>query len=291
MRLEQGQTDHQYNSNDPDVNQAQNPKLQREAERTRQRTEDIKKIITDLDTEYSNQHSGSHDPAYSEFRLPGAVALLSDPEREHALPFPIVYSGTPTRFEVSEDYWRYVGREIFPTLLRSLRLVQKNPSYKRLWVYGTRGYGKSHLLAALVCYMSALGEHVIYVPDCRSWLDDPAGVFKAALMFAFPDKTTQDKILTLDTRMKLQNFVHAQENVLFVIGQMNAISSKTEDTETLRLRKLNLSDWLIELIPPHKAVLSSSANNRDYLMTQNKENYNYTMNAYGGLTQVYLNTG
>jgi hypothetical protein len=134
----------------------------------RRRRKRIKKVIRDLDKKHPNQHSDS------EFALPGAVALLSDPQHEHLLPFPIIRMGTPIRFTVDKKYrWQYIGREKFTELLSEFRLVQKESKYKRLWIYGTSGYGKSHLLAALVCYLTALGERVIYIRDCGTFIENP----------------------------------------------------------------------------------------------------------------------
>jgi hypothetical protein len=44
---------------------------------------------------------------------------------------------------------------------------------KELYIQGTMGYGTSHLIWALVCYLMKLGERVIYVPDCKSLTADP----------------------------------------------------------------------------------------------------------------------
>jgi len=292
-RPEQRQEDdHHHDSNVDDRNNNSQSEydilLHKELEYIRKRRENIKKIITDLDKEYSKQHSRSRRPAYSEFPLPGAVALLSDPERQHDLPFPITYMGTSSRFAVSQGVWRYVGREKFPELLRQLEFVRKEISYNELWVYGTRGYGKSHLLAALVCYLSALGECVIYIPDCRNWLRNPVAYFKAAMLFAFTDKAAQDRILTLETTKGINDFLGRYEHVHFVIDQMNALNAKAGDHENIRLAKISLSDWISCLISARKAVLSSSANNHDFLIQQNRQNYNHIMHVYGGLTKVCL---
>jgi len=43
-----------------------------------------------------------------------------------------------------------------------------------LYVYGTSGPGKSHLLAALVCHLIREGKRIFYVPDCSRLLLEPA---------------------------------------------------------------------------------------------------------------------
>ena len=75
------------------------------------------------------------------------------------MPFPFVGNILPTeRFKVTKDgYWKYMGREIFTELLNMVDTLKTNP-VAGLWLYGTIGYGKSHILAALACYLIAAGE-------------------------------------------------------------------------------------------------------------------------------------
>src|SRR4051812_37796737 len=84
------------------------------------------------------------------------------------LPFPFVGDALSKRFKVDpkddEDNWFYMGREKFVELLNKLRHVQQSRNKKGFWLYGTKGYGKSHLLAALVCHLVSQGERVICIP-------------------------------------------------------------------------------------------------------------------------------
>ena len=100
-------------------------------------------------------------------QLSNAAVQLSNPAFHDILPFPFVGPAVPTRFRSiadSEDNWFYVGREKFMGLLDKLRDVQKYHNRTALWVYGTEGCGKSHLLAALVCYLTTSNELALYVP-------------------------------------------------------------------------------------------------------------------------------
>jgi hypothetical protein len=91
--------------------------------------------------------------------FPFAVAQLSNPAFQTRLLFPLVGSNVPKRFntdpEGDKDKWLYVGREEFVNLVNKFRYVQEYRSTDTLLVYGTKGYGKSHLLAVLVCYLAA----------------------------------------------------------------------------------------------------------------------------------------
>jgi len=260
----------------------------RSARDTRNR---IQEIVKDLDKAYSIQHSSSTLPDYSDFGLPGAVAQLSNPAIQHKLPFPFCHPTTPLRLKVTKGDWQYVGREKFCELLRELEITRRESYYHELWVYGTWGYGKSHLLAALVCYLTALDERVIYIPDCRNCSDDPVTYFRTAMLFTWTDKPTQDEILTLNTMEKIGYFLKQRKKAFFVIDQMDALNVKSGDQDSVREAKTNLATWIPIFISTHKAVLSSSANNQSYLRQQNHQNNNRTMRVYGGLTKVSLHIG
>jgi len=42
--------------------------------------------------------------------------------------------------------------------------------YQELYINGSLGWGKSHLVGALVCYLMKLGKRVVYAPDAQ-WLN------------------------------------------------------------------------------------------------------------------------
>jgi len=50
-----------------------------------------------------------------------------------------------------------MGREKFTEFLDKCEEIRKDSHHSELMVYETRGYGRSHLLAALVCYLEASG--------------------------------------------------------------------------------------------------------------------------------------
>ena len=72
--------------------------------------------------------------------------------------------------------------------------------WDELYLYGTAGYDKSHLLAALACYPIRQEKIVIYLPDCRALLRDYVVYIKQALL------------LTFDGSVKRQEQAEAVEN-------------------------------------------------------------------------------
>jgi hypothetical protein len=264
------------------------------------------KTITDLNSS-SDQHSNSDHP------LPGAVAQLSNPKIVHKLPFPFVGSEVPARFKLdneaeldseaetdseaeldsvaeldneAEVCWPYVGRTKFKTLVKELKKVRKSRQYTTVWLYGTQGYGKSHLLAALVCYLAAQDERVVYIPDCRALLKDPVKYVRAAILFAWADDIpTQMEIMTLNTQEDIGGFLKSQKNVIFVIDQMNALENPSNNP-TEAARRSDLYYWIIFLTAHHKSVLSTSANYREFHEQNQQQTSNLVIYAYGGFNRV-----
>lgn len=156
-------------------------------------------------------------------------------------------------------------------------------------IYGTRGYGKSHLLAALVCYLAAQEEKVVYIPDCWEFMIQPVPYMIAAILFAWADDNSkQQMIMTLDTQEKIYQFFQRQKNVVFVVDQVNALQKEGNDNEYTANKKAWLYGWLQSLMAPHRAVLSSSANNCSILNEAPRQTSSEIMYVYGGLTRVSL---
>jgi|SRR5947209_17602433 len=261
------------------INRRQHP-LSELAAQARERRKRIKEIITDIN-DSSDQRSNSAEPANA---LPGAVDQLSHPAFECKLPFPFVGSKAPVRFTLVEGNWQYVGRTKFKELLQELKKVQESDNYSTVWLYGTQGYGKSHLLAALVCYLAAQDERVVYIPDCRALLEDPVEYVLATMLFAWADDiATQKIIMTLNTLEEIREFFKSVKKVIFVVDQMNAL--KVDGPREQKERE-EVSGWIKRFAFRHKKVYSSSGNNADYHKQAQNQNQNRLLPVYGGLTRV-----
>lgn len=215
---------------------------------------------------------------------------LSDPGFEMNLPFPFVYNTLPVRFKLElkdgEHNWGYMGREKFAELLNKFTEVRQSPQNSGFWLYGTRGYGKSHLLAALVCYLTARGERVVYIPDCRECIKDPVTYMRAAMLFAWGDDDQREIIILLDTMEMIYRYFQGVRNVVFVIDQLNALACLTGDSPELIERKGQTEQWLVRCRAGHKSILSTSANYKTYLQTETTQASELRLHVYGGLTTV-----
>jgi hypothetical protein len=245
--------------------------------KARERSKLIREIITEISSS-SDQHSDSIDP------FARAVDRLSDPTFDRTFPFPFVGPEAPVRFKLVEENWQYVGRTKFKELVQEFKEVQESKNVFAVWLYGTQGYGKSHLLAALVCYLAAQDERVVYISDCRRLLDNPVRYFRAAMLFAWADDiATQEDIMALNTLEEIDKFFYSDEKVLFVIDQMNALEI---DGLREKEKRENLSNWIKSFTYGHKTVYSSSTNNADYHKQASSQNQCRMVPVYGGLTEV-----
>jgi hypothetical protein len=176
-----------------------------------------------------------------------------------------------------------MGRTKFKELLQALKTMRKSDHCATVKLYGTQGYGKSHLIAALVCYLAAQDERVVYIPDYRAWLEDPINYMQAAMLFAWADDIpTQEEIKTLDTQDKISAFFGSQDDVIIFVDQTNGIKQSNNSREETERAKLNV--WLKTLTSGHRKVDSSSANDMNYYEQISKDDL--VLPVYGGLTEA-----
>jgi len=195
----------------------------------------------------------------------------------------------PERFPIDNEdggHWSYEGRTKFKELLQELKEVRENQAHTIVWLYGTQGYGKSHLLAALVCYLAAQDKRVVYIPDCRECLRNPLRYFKKAMLFAWADDSTiQEQIVKLNTEHDIEPFFTRQRDFIVVGDQLNALTEYS-DSSAEKTQRANLYRLLMSITVDHLAVFSSSANYREYLERTKKQNSYNTLNVYNGLDRV-----
>jgi hypothetical protein len=270
--------------------------LQELAKRARELRAQIKQEIAALD-----QHSDASiqtsavavQLSKAKVLFPFAAAQLSSPAFNTELSFPFVGSTVPKRFKEGskgEDKWFYSGREDFVDLVDKFQKLRNNRNSNTLWVYGTKGYGKSHLLAALACYLTAQGERVVYVPDCRELLEyNPVANFLAAILFAWADDdTARNQIITLDSQESILHFFenYYQQKAIFILDQMNGFAEEAEDGPQACIEKEKIHAWLARCRGWCKAIYSCSANYRSLLYKTQRQNTIMEMNLQGGFTKV-----
>jgi hypothetical protein len=129
-----------------------------------------------------------------------------------------------------------MGRLQFLQLWQHVLSLNLGTGPSELYVHGTMGYGKSHILAALACLLRRRGRRIVYMPDCRWMLSDAVLYIKSALLCAFSDplsSTERDTIRDLSSYDEILDFCDGlQENRLcFIVDQINALDEE-EDRNT-----------------------------------------------------------
>jgi hypothetical protein len=228
--------------------------------------------------------------------LPDAAVQLSSPASQTELPFPFVGRNLPERFNCDGDhrYWNYMGREKFTELLDAVNKLETMDRLHGYLFYGTIGYGKSHLLAALACYLIAAGKRVIYIPDCRACAWSPATYFRTAMLLAWggpDDNVVRESIKALDDMEAIAKFFKEQSNILFLVDQVNILEKDPSGTDGLSDdRKSEILQWIMNCVDNHRYIFSASANNRNRGLTEEKQTNTRPLLVYGGFSPVSLYT-
>lgn len=218
--------------------------------------------------------------------LDGAKSLLSSPTISVRLPFPFLGTEMPKRFMVRNDQgnYHYMGREVFSSLVDAFDSMAEGFCHPNLWVYGLMGYGKSHLLATLTCFLTAYGYRVVYLPDCRICLEDPTRYLQQCLLFTWSDLPEKvEEIVKLQDMNEVANFIanNWSTSVVFVMDQLNALDDEDEASTKSHVRR-----WLKRCRSGLKTVLSTSANNISFHRMTQRQNYDDLFTVYGGFTRV-----
>ena len=95
---------------------------------------------------------------------------LSNPSTFTTLPFPSFLPILSQRFKNKKtngvQRFEYMGRSKFRELQKRVENENFLDAHESLYLYGTSGSGKSHLLAALVYRLISEGKRIFYIPDC-----------------------------------------------------------------------------------------------------------------------------
>ena len=265
-----------------------NAELQEVAASARRQRERIRQKIGKLDrSSVSSSKKG--------VPCPNSVLQFSNPTFHTKLPFPFVDGVVPERFKVEGkgglENWVYMGREKFTELLDKCEELRKDSKHSEVIIYGPSGNGKSHLLAALVCYLAAREQKVVYIPDCWDLIQDPVQYMMSAMLFAWADdKSKQEMIMALETQEEIYQFFRTQKDIIFIIDQLNALEKEKDDDECTANEKAQLRRWLGRLWARsrQKAILSLSANNHSILNRVSRQSSSEIMYVNGGLTRVSL---
>ncbi|CAB5183074.1 unnamed protein product [Rhizophagus irregularis] len=180
-------------------------------------------------------------------KLPDDPNVYSNPENLISLPFPFIGERRPVeRFSIRDNKFLYMGRKAFDKVLKTINELESGNGYMDFFIYGTMGYGKSYILATIVCFLLKTKRRVVYLPDCRE--------------------------------------LEQEEQLYFIVDQMNALDSYN-DTGIDDLLKKKIKSSLNEMSINHYYIKSSSANNTSALHLSIKQANKKKIELYGGFDE------
>lgn len=188
-----------------------------------------------------------------------------------------------------------MGRVCFDTIWKKFLSIKETPWYRQsLYLYGSKGYGKSHILLALACLLVRYGHHVVYLPDCRAMLRAPVPYLRKALLFAFADRASSmycARIRHCETFEALAKvcaqYRQAVGPLCFVVDQIDAFNSEPVDgTDEINFKYEVRANLALVISLAHFEIASSMANDKSSMRMPDMVHENIAL--LGGLTTVYL---
>jgi Cdc6-like AAA superfamily ATPase len=214
---------------------------------------------------------------------------FSDPNQISYLPFPSFARGSSTRFDIKEldgsYYFRYMGRSQFKTLYD---LAHSSPFLdfdQKIYLYGSSGSGKSHLLAALVDMLIHEGKRVVYIPECRKLAEDFVRAMKDAFSFAFPESANIiESFQDVNDLVQFSNMNARGTPFYVIVDQINALQSG--EGERRDEAKTNAKHALDQIAYGQHYIFSASANEEANQRANERQSATIVMKLQGGMNDV-----
>jgi len=213
---------------------------------------------------------------------------LSDPSTFTNLPYPSLLPIPYQRLSHKEidgiTHFKYMGRSQFHELQQRIKNKNFLEGSETLYLYGTSGSGKSHLLAALVYHLIREGKRVLYIPDCYSLLLDPCQAMWDAYHFAYYDSPVLGTVGHPDNIDALIRFLAHDRDVYIIVDQVNALEFIENDRR--KEKKVQVSNWLNALRFRHRYMFSASADEVYYREAYRKQHGISVIPTLGGMSPV-----
>jgi hypothetical protein len=213
---------------------------------------------------------------------------LSDPAFLTPLPFPSPLEVPFQRFEYhgkDPRYFQYMGRSKFTELYDWTQRDSFLSGFESIYLYGSSGSGKSHILAALACRFIREGKRVVYIPDCRLLLDNFSKYLRLALRCAFYDSPHLKTVDSIRDFERLLEFCENHTEIYFIVDQLNALElggrNEGRDDEKKRVK-----GYLARITSRHKYIFSAPANQKSNQAADSKQTGISVIRMHGGMNQV-----
>ena len=183
----------------------------------------------------------------------------------------------------------------------SMSIDRGEAQFAKLLVYGTPGWGKSHMLAAAAAVLRSdffEGRSVVrlvYLPDCGQLRQDPLSYMQKALLLAFADdEPMMADILrcdSVDRLVQLLKVLSWQDRLLlFLADQTNKITSKQGGDVEKEKGKAAARRIFDSVSGQHLLVEAISINDSNKEEVAQKQENRKEMPMFGGLLEVSPHT-
>ena len=215
----------------------------------------------------------------------------SNPKNCHSIPFPFSFFEPPERFSIQDGKFEYMGREEFQRVHKTVSSLKAGGGGTRLYIQGTMGYGKSHILAALACLLYRQGKVVVFIPDVRGLLFAPLPYITTALLctFAGPSfKEERKRIRACKSMDDISRFYHEiRSSPYLIVDQINAFELSDLNTDSVaRETKDACRTFINDLSVGSFTTTSASANYRTAMHMEKKQTNEIKLSMMGGMSTV-----
>jgi Cdc6-like AAA superfamily ATPase len=211
---------------------------------------------------------------------------LSNPTTFIELPFPTPLAPSTSRFHTKRidgvDCFPYMGRTKFMELnclVESASFWRKNHG---IYLFGTSGSGKSHILAASVVRLIQEGKKVVYLPNCIRLVRNFEATIRIALYFAFYGDSKAcadiDHARGVD---ELLEFLQKNKDNYLVVDELDALESGDDEEAERRMRA-----WVSKMAADQCCIYSASGNLQSIQDMDTKEVNVTTIQFQGSMDEV-----
>ena len=212
------------------------------------------------------------------------VSGLDNPSKWSTLPFPCISDSPVDRFAFNDvgDFC-FMGRVSLPTIHAEIERMSKT---KRVNIYGTKGYGKSHIIAAIVAQMMKDNKNpVVFLPHAGDLAATPMTYLQGALALAFArDAKLLDQIARCDSVDQLICVVKCLPSFVLVVDQMNSLEESSSLDMGAKPRAIEIISNLQDTINCIVCVKGFSANNRTMILQEETQRSERDLVYFGGFT-------
>lgn len=208
-------------------------------------------------------------------------------------PFPFIGDRLPAeRFDFRDFHFNYMGRTAFSELFQTVQKMKIGDGFSQLYIQGTMGYGKSHMLAVLVGLLSRNGKRVVYLPDCRELVRNTISYMRTALLCTFANPflfDVRNEIRALESEDDIIAFCQQPENrsMYIVIDHINALDHEDPNMDAVNnSQKEKVQQFLHQLTSGQFQITSASANHKTARHMKKKQTNELKLELRGGMSEV-----